>query len=680
VSTTRSLLFLALTLAGYALIIPGQLATFNIDEAAIWAAVHLGDGVRWLVNQSAPGLPPGAVMAVSCIVLGTVLVAVGVAVATDPISPSSPGEGSDTSAGFELVWQPLVVGVVLAAATAYFCLIDPPSNLAVLTWVASMAAGLVAFVEIDRRRGITLRRPFADRREVVVVLALTAFCLIVVVHDLTGWRWSGTPDESNFFGVAQVIAAGESNRFLLSERGVFEVHPTLSSVYQGIFMWLFGATGFSWRLSSAAALVMSLPALYVLARLLWNRRVATVATLLFGTTPLAVGFAHLGYNNTQIYPVLAGSLALMAWAHWNRSAALFYLAACLAGLGFYTYYPARLSPVLVLWFGLCLRSFALRGAGRDHLAAVALASAFTLLPVALHPQETLRRMFQFTTFTGGGAQQVSDLAAAWQLISGSNLAGIVRHAFVAVTYSVYFAGPHHFQWPPVVDPISGPLVLVGLLLCLAGFRWRNARFVACAYVLSAVLVCATSHYYRPPLTRLLFLSPFAALLAAIALDRLASGLSRATGSFGLGQLLAGGLTVAAMVWAIGAVQYNIRHRYHGYGDGTTAELVRLALDQPADTQFVYVQRVDTSMWSVDDIFGEYGMKERLQYKQGFDDSARRALESVQPPFMVALALGKEDERVAAEGLMTRRFPGEQWNDSDPGKVWNLRYLEVRASK
>jgi hypothetical protein len=84
------------------------------------------------------------------------------------------------------------------------------------------------------------------------------------------------------------------------------------------------------------------------------------------------------------------------------------------------------------------------------------------------------------------------------------------------------------------------------------------------------------------------------------------------------------------------------------------------------------------MWSVDDIFAEYGMKERLQYKQGFDDAARQALETVQPPFLVALCLGKEDERIAAEELMTRRFPGVPWKDSDPGQVWNLRYLEVRA--
>jgi hypothetical protein len=147
---------------------------------------------------------------------------------------------------------------------------------------------------------------------------------------------------------------------------------------------------------------------------------------------------------------------------------------------------------------------------------------------------------------------------------------------------------------------------VGLLLCVDGLRRRNALFLSGAYLLSAFLIGGTSHYFRPPLTRLLFLSPFAALLAAIALDRLATGLSQVTRSRRLGSSFAVAVTIAAVVWGVVALQRNLRLHYHGYGDGTTAELVRLALQQPDETQFVYVQRIDTSMWSVDDIFAEYG--------------------------------------------------------------------------
>lgn len=679
----RAAAFFLLLFIGYALIIPGQLATVYLDDALIWVAINLGAPGRWVLNLTAEGFPPAAMMSVWLILLGASLVAAAIALAADPAVPplaGDDGDGDDGDGGDGVSLRPagpaLILGSLLAATTAYLCLLEPPSNIALLTWTGSVAIGLLGFVRIDRRRGTRLRWPFADGREVGIVLLLVIVSLLAVTHDLTSWRWSGTPDESNFFGVARAMAEGKSERFFLSERGVFEVHPTLSSLYQTLFIAALGSTGFAWRLSSAVALAASLPALYLLAHLLWSRRVAVIAVLLFGTTPVAVGFAHLGYNNTQLYPVVLGSLALAAWARWHRSAAGFYLAGCVAGLGFYTYYPARLTPVLLLGLGLSLQGFSLRGARRVDLAAAAAALSLTLVPVALHPQETLSRMVQFTSLTAGGTEPIPDAASAWQLLTSSTIVELGRQTFMATIYSVYFVGSHHFQWPPVVDPVSGPLTLVGLLLCIGGWRHRNARFLAGAYLLSALLICGTSHYFRPPLTRLLFLSPFAALLAAIALDRLGTGLWRATGSPRFGRTLVVGVTAAAVVWGVVALQYSVRYRYHGYGDGTTAELVRLALQQPDDMAFVYVQRVDTSMWSVDEVLAQYG-KDRVQYLRGFDDSARAAFDALQPPFMAVLGLGDETERLAAEEIMMRRFPGATWQDSDPSEHWNLRYFVVR---
>jgi 4-amino-4-deoxy-L-arabinose transferase-like glycosyltransferase len=424
------------------------------------------------------------------------------------------------------------------------------------------------------------------------------------------------------------------------------------------------------------ALVVSLPALYLLSRWLWNARIATVATALFATTPVAVGFSHLGYNNSQLYPIVLGALALLVWAHRDDSAAGFYLAGCVAGLGFYTYYPARLTPVLLLWAGWCLGAMALIRVRDRRLSWVFMALTVALIPVAVHPQETLGRMFQFTLFTAGGQNSATDLASAWQLFASVDFATLANQVFMSLIYSVYFVGPHHFQWPPVVDPISGPLVLVGLWLCLAAPRRGNAIFIVGTYMLSAALIGGTSHYFRPPLTRLLFLSPFAALLAAIALDRLASSLSRVTRSsrFGNGALAL--LTVAAVVWGIAWMQYNVRYRYHGYGDGTTAELIRLAVDQPDDMSFIYVQRIDSSMWSVDDIFHEYDMRERLLYFRGIAEGAPAALEKAEPPVMVVLGLGNESERLAMEAILSKRFPETKWQDSDPGQSWNLRYFVV----
>jgi hypothetical protein len=672
------LLFYASLIAGYGLTLAGQWATVYREEALVWTAAHLGDPGRWMLNVVLQGFPPGSFLAVTAVLAGTVLIAVALGAASAPgeAALAARSTGADYGVRAAGALLPFAAAVCLVVVTLMLCRAAEPSNIAVITWVFSLAAGLLACIFIDRRRGTRLRAPYDDRREPIVIAVLASLCLLVVTHDLMGWRWSGTPDESNFFGVAKAMADGTTHRFLLSERGVFEVHPTLSSAYQSLFMMVLGGGGFAWRLSSAAALAASLPALYWLARRLWNARVATIATALFATTPVAVGFAHLGYNNTQVYPVLLGALFLALWACRDDSAAGFYLAGCVAGLGFFTYYPARLTPVLVIWLAWCLGARAASRGGRRRVAVMLLALFLAIGPVAAHPMQTLGRMFQFTVFTAGGQQRAADLASAWELFAATDVAALANQVLLSLVYSVYFVGPHHFQWPPVVDPISGPLVLVGLWLCIAGSRRRTALFLAGTYVLSAALIGGTSHYFRPPLTRLLFLSPFAALLAAVALDRFAAALSAATRSARLGAAVVTVLTIAAVAWGIAWQQYSVRYRYHGYGDGTTAELVRLAVEQPDDMKLIYLQRLDTSMWSVDEILGEYGMKERLQYFRGLENAARDALEQVQPPFMAVLGLGRDHERLAAEAILSRRFPQDEWKSSDPDQYWNLRYFIV----
>jgi hypothetical protein len=287
-------------------------------------------------------------------------------------------------------------------------------------------------------------------------------------------------------------------------------------------------------------------------------------------------------------------------------------------------------------------------------------------------------MFQFTSLTGGGSVRVTDFASAWELVASSSIWTLVNQSFMALIYSVYFIGPHHFQWPPAVDPVSGPLVLVGLWLCIAaGRRHANARFLALTFIVSAVLVGGTSHYFRPPLTRLLFLSPFAALLAAVALDRLATALARITRASRLATGIVAALTAIAVGWAIASLQYNVRYRYHGYGDGTTAELVRLARRYPTDVRLIYVQRKDTSMWSVDGVLDQYGMRERLALFQGLTNEAKAALETTPPPFLAVLGLANVAEIDAAEGTIRRRFPLGRWQDSDADRPWNLRYFIIR---
>src|SRR3989338_5308094 len=100
-------------------------------------------------------------------------------------------------------------------------------------------------------------------------------------------------------------------------------------------MKVFGVNVFGWRMSSVVALVVSLPFLYLLGREVWSYRAGMIAAVLLGSAQLAVGFSHLGYNNNQVYPVMFGSLGILAWSIRRRSLAGHYLAGTISGLGFY---------------------------------------------------------------------------------------------------------------------------------------------------------------------------------------------------------------------------------------------------------------------------------------------------------------------------------------------------------
>jgi len=482
------------------------------------------------------------------------------------------------------------------------------------------------------------------------VALLVALSFGLSLHDLTHWRWSGTPDEAHFFNAAKTIATGALEPFLFSEHGVFDIHPILSSEYQALFMRVFGPTAFGWRLSSAAAVALAVACLYLLARRLWGAGAAIAAALLFATTPLVVGFAHLGYNNTQVYPIVIGSLALVAGgARLER----LYLAGFVAGLGFYTFYPARLAPLLGLLLGFFLGVFAIRGDGRRRALAFVCGCVLSIAPAVMLLPESLDKVSALTNLGG----DPSVIAAHW---------------LKAVLYPVYFENPHHFQWTPIVDPISGPLCLLGLILCMANGRSGADRFLASAYLLSALLVGATSHHERPPLTRLLFLSPFAAMLAAVALQRVTGVVDRRVGR-SPARAGAALLVAFAALWGVLELQYNVRYRYHGCGDGTTTEAVRIASTMPPNAKIVYLQRSGSTMLMVDSVFDQYGMAERLIYGQGFDDEAKRALEEIEPPYIVINALEDGEGRKAIEAIVERRFPGRGWEESAPGQPWNLRY-------
>src|ERR1700687_1846929 len=498
---------LIVLMLGVVLVIGGQYIIANRETVTLLLITRLGEVGRTLVTIGEAMFPASVTMGIVALVLGALLIALALGQPQARVSGHRVPNPSPVPRRATIL---IIIASLLAIGTATPFICTRSDLWPLLLWRSAALAGFAAMRLIDRMRGTDCATPFSERREWIALAVLVAADLVLVAHDLTHWVWSGFPDESDFFAVAKSIAVGASERALFSEHGVFEYHPVLSSYYQSLFMRVFGINAFGWRLSSAAALAMSLPFLYLVGRELWNRRVGLVAAVFFGSAQPSVGFSHFGYNNVQAYPIVIGALGLWVWAHRRASLSGYYLPGCVAGAGFYTFYPARFTLSLLLLLAWSMDGFPLSKANRRATAALAFGVLVVIMPWLSHAGEAIRNMLIVGSLTGA------------QPAPGESIAiRMLHHWLWSLLYGVWYPSPHHLFDNPIVDPLSAALAVIGFWMCFSGARRAaGARFLVLAYVISAFIVGSTSPHFRPPLTRLLFLSPFTALLAAIAADQL----------------------------------------------------------------------------------------------------------------------------------------------------------------
>lgn len=665
---------------GLCLMAVGQYTLANRESVATFTKNWLGGFGLALTSFMAATFAQGVALGLGLLLAGALLVAVVIGL---PVTNEQrPAEATDDRLSSSVARRAGYRLVALAAALSGFSVLSlgraAPGMGSVCIWLGALISAFFVARSSDRIRGTRFGHPFPERWEWTALFVLVVLDLILVAHDLAHWRWAGTPDESFFFMTAKELASGRSRPFPLAERGVFGYHPLLSSYYQAGFMRVFGSNIFAWRLSSSAALAMSLPFLYLFTRELWNRRAGFIAAVLFGSAQLAVGFSHLGYNNVQVYPVLLGSLGILAWSIRRRSLAGHYLAGCIAGLGFYTFYPARLALPLT---GLLLWSFGRLSLTRARAELLALVSGILLavLPVLTHPGEIVTHMVQQTAFGAGRQPTLADWQASVRGLveDPAPLEKIGTHWLGSILYAPWTKCGWNFDWNPAVDPVAAALAMLGLWLGVLGLRRRSGvRVLLPAYLFAAFVVGAVTPYDCPPLTRLLTLAPFTALFAAISVDRLMSCASQVVRYRPLVWLGGIGLVAAAVLWNVSALHRSMYHLHHGYGNGTTGELIRLTTQISESYRIVYVQHGDNDSYNVDQILDEYNLGERSTYIRPFGPRAVETLAAIAPPFAVVYDLKRDEEVRAVEQALEQRFPGIHWYDSAPGKEWNLRYCLV----
>ncbi|PKL91703.1 MAG: hypothetical protein CVV21_06670 [Candidatus Goldiibacteriota bacterium HGW-Goldbacteria-1] len=352
---------------------------------------------------------------------------------------------------------------------------------------------------------------FPDAKEFGRLLIFAAVMLVVYMFDWKSWRYSFIGDEYAFYEYAKGMIKGSTLPKMLYEDGVYGYHPVWSSVYQSLFMHI--NPFFGWKLSTALIPAVSIIPLYLWTRMVFNKSTAAVASVAFAFALPILAFAHLSHNNIHsIMPLVAGILFLELAIRRNSHFWTF-VAAAVIGMGCYSFYSGRLVPVLgvIYWFFHPLR----RQYSWNRIIPGILLFLGTIIFIVINPKFVDHLTMQ--SFVTGS--EISNPADRPLFLIMNYF-----HAFFAFIYRELMS---HYVPGRTADLVSAFGIFAGLTWAVVAFfrDWR-ARFLLVGYAVLVFFIGAIVQYSYPPNTRLIFLSPMLAILAAVGITRLAAAVSK----------------------------------------------------------------------------------------------------------------------------------------------------------
>ncbi len=277
-----------------------------------------------------------------------------------PGAPSPGGEAPVLRAASRPSWPWLalaLVGDLVWLGVVYSAVVSSTSWSVVPLWLVTLAVQAICWYRLDRARGVLPFSRLAIGHWSLVIGHWLLVIGLVVAFGLTLYRLGDVPnsmwgDEGAFWWWVRDLAKGvRANPFDL---GVYGAFPVIGSLYQSLWVRLFGPTVWAWRLGSVVAGTLTVVPLFFLARKLLGTRVAWSAVVLMTGMPYFLAYARIGFNSIQpLLPITLG-LWLLVEAVQRHSRTLAYLAGVACGMASLTYMSGHVGLLLVMLVWLFL--------------------------------------------------------------------------------------------------------------------------------------------------------------------------------------------------------------------------------------------------------------------------------------------------------------------------------------
>ncbi len=162
-------------------------------------------------------------------------------------------------------------------------------------------------------------------------------------------------DEESFIGATHYLRVVPNMELLIPFSSI-AAFPYVYPYWQMLAIDLFGKSLLGLRATSAILGALTVPALYFLARTLFDRKVALVAALLLATFPVHIHFSRIAIEevSSPVFGILAFAFVARGLKHGRRVD--YALAGVMLGVTHYFHEGGRLlfTPLTILWVLTCL--------------------------------------------------------------------------------------------------------------------------------------------------------------------------------------------------------------------------------------------------------------------------------------------------------------------------------------
>jgi DNA-binding beta-propeller fold protein YncE/4-amino-4-deoxy-L-arabinose transferase-like glycosyltransferase len=418
------------------------------------------------------------------------------------------------------LWVGALSGLVTLAALTQFAT-DSPTALAWLLHLSGLALFILATFLLDRQQTTTAEPPSDGAKCVSAASPKTGLSLLLLIMVAAGfmrlYRFDQVPygtwyDEADNGLYALRILNDPGYRPVYVESTNLPAH----FLYLVAFSFrLFGVSTLAIRAVSVVIGLLTVAAAYLVGRELFSRRMGLVLACLLAVCRWDINWSRIGMHgvSTPLFELLTfgfllrglrrGRFADFAWAGFA------------AGLGLNFYASFRLFPLVVVVY-LLQRIVVERGFLRRSwagLVVMGLAALLTLAPVAQyalrHPNEFWNRTRMTSVFAGKTPEQ------SWQAVKET-----ARKHLLMFNYRGDPNGRHNLPNEPMLDPVSGVLMVLGLGVCL--WRGRQPRYLLLPLWLGAMLLPGifSLDFEAPQSLRAIGSLPAALLLVAVTIEGL----------------------------------------------------------------------------------------------------------------------------------------------------------------